>query len=360
MKNNRKKSSVIRRIISIFWPIAMALLFFLAKTLAVRNPGFVEKYYSLGVYPLIAKIFSSVSGLVPFSIWDIFWIITISLIITGLGLVIFRKIKLWWYGLRLTQFVAVLYSLFYLTWGFNYFRPAIETRTGWEKPKTEESVFLSILDTIIVHTNSNYILISDSDISAIDKKIEESYQRNSSGLGINYPNGKRRTKTMLFSSFFSKTGINGYFGPFFNEVHLNSKVLPMEYPFILAHEKAHQFGIASESEANLIAFVVCATSGDRRIQYSGYEYVLGYFLADAARMKVYPDYIRKINKRVITDMQFQRKYHLGLQNITMRKVQTRANNVYLKSNNIEAGVKNYNQVVALTISWYRQLEQKAE
>ena len=33
-------------------------------------------------------------------------------------------------------------------------------------------------------------------------------------------------------------------------------------------------------------------------------------------------------------------------------MQTAANNSYLKANNIEKGVKNYNQVVSLVISWY--------
>jgi hypothetical protein len=33
-------------------------------------------------------------------------------------------------------------------------------------------------------------------------------------------------------------------------------------------------------------------------------------------------------------------------------MQTAANNVYLKANKIEKGVKNYDQVVSLVISWY--------
>jgi hypothetical protein len=33
-------------------------------------------------------------------------------------------------------------------------------------------------------------------------------------------------------------------------------------------------------------------------------------------------------------------------------MQTAANNSYLKANNIEKGVKNYNQVVSLVLSWY--------
>ncbi|HZK92929.1 MAG TPA: DUF3810 domain-containing protein [Prolixibacteraceae bacterium] len=341
-----------RKAILISWPFALALLVFISVRYAVHNPRFVDHYYSTGIYPFIAKILSGVSNLVPFSLWDIFWIFIILLLFAGLVLAIFRKVKWRWYGLRILQSAALLYIFFYFVWGFNYFRPKIETRVSWEKQKPDEAVFRSILDSIISHTNSSYVSVTPADYPAIDQLVEESYKKNSKTLGINYPNGTRRPKTMLFSSFFAKSGVSGYFGPFFNEVHLNYYLLPMEYPFVLAHEKAHQFGITNEAEANLAAFVVCMTSNDHRLQYSGYVNLLVYFLSDASQMKDVKDYIRKIDKPVILDLRFQRSHWQGLRNTTLDKVQTAANNAYLKTNNIEEGVKNYNQVVALVISYY--------
>jgi hypothetical protein len=340
------------RIFLKWWPFILAVLVFLSVRFAVRNPVSVEHYYSEGIYPFIAILFSSLSSLVPFSLWDIFWVGTIMLIIGGLGLVIFKRIKLSRYGLRLAQFIAVLYSLFYLLWGYNYFRPMLETRIGWEKSKPDETFFRLAFDSIIIHSNLSYITVSDSDYLLIDSLIEVSYNRNREELGINYPNGKRRPKKMLFSSFFAKAGVNGYFGPFFNEIHLNNHVLPVEYPFVLAHEKAHQFGIANESEANLAAFVICATSDDRQLQYSGYLCLLVYFLPDAVHLKDYKDFIKRIDKRVLLDLQFRNKYYKSLQKEKIQKVQAAANNAYLKTNHIEQGIKNYNQVVSLVISWY--------
>jgi hypothetical protein len=350
------KFYMVRRLLLILWPFITGILVFIFTRLSITNSNFVEVYYSKGIYPVIAKFFSSISCLVAFSLWDVFWFVTILLIIIGLILVILKRLKLRWYGLRIAQLLALLYSFFYFVWGFNYFRPGIETRIGWEKPKYEEAVFRSILDTIIVNANLNCIPVSTSDFSMIDKLVEESYKKNSSDYGINYPNGKRRTKRMLFSSFIAKTGVSGYFGPFFNEVHLNKYLLPMDYPFSLAHEKAHQFGVASEAEANLVAFVICTTSGDRRLKYSGYMNQLLYFLADAVHLKDYQDYIKKIDKKVIQDLRFRRKYYDGLQNKVLDDAQTAANNIYLKTNHIEEGVKNYNQVVALVISWYHNSE----
>ena len=46
----------------------------------------------------------------------------------------------------------------------------------------------------------------------------------------------------------------------------------------------------------------------------------------------------------------------GKQNFS--KMQTAANDIYLKANNIEKGVKNYNQVVSLVIDWYYNSDEK--
>ena len=341
-----------RRIILISWPFLLAALILLVVRLAVRNPWKVEQLYSTGIYPFIAYLFSFFSKLVPFSLWDHFWILFILLLLCGLILVVFRKIKLSWYLLRLTQLLALLYSLFYLSWGFNYYRPGIETRIGWKSPKADEQVFRSILDSLIIHSNKSYAQISATEYPILDKLVEESYRRNSNRLGINYPNGTRRPKKIVFSSYFAKSGVSGYFGPFFNEVHLNYYLFPADYPFLLAHEKAHQFGIASEAEANLAAFIICTTSDDMRLQYSAYMYLLLYFLKDAEMMPDYHEFIKKIDKQVIANIRFRAKYYDGLQNTILENVQTAVNDAYLKSNHIKKGVKNYNQVVTLVISWY--------
>jgi hypothetical protein len=341
-----------RKIFIYSWPLFLSALVFLSIRVSVKNPGLIEHYYSNGIYPIIAKSISFFSNFIPFSLWDVFWVLIILLIISGLVLVIFKKIKFGWYGLRTLQLLAILYSLFYIMWGYNYFRPKIEKRIGWDNPKDYEMNFRSILDSIIVLTNSNHISISSFDYPLIETLVEDSYHRRSQELGINYPNGTRRPKTMLFSAFYGKLGLSGYFGPFFNEIHVNHYLLPMDYPFILAHEKAHQFGICSEAEANFVAYVICITSNNQRLKYSGYQSLLLYFLRDASQMKEYKEYLDKIDKNVIRDLRFRQKYYQDMQNVTLSKVQSAANNSYLKANNIEKGVKNYNQVVSLVISWY--------
>lgn len=348
---NQKKYKI-HRVIVAAWPFLLALLIFPGVRLAHRFPGSVEHYYSEGIYPFIARIVSSFSRLFPFSLWDIFWVVSIGLLFAGLLLVVLRKLRLRIYGLRIAQFLALGYSFFYILWGFNYLRPGIESRIGWNKPVADSTVFRSVFDTLIAHTNSSYIKV-DPDYADFDRLVEQSYKKNSAALGIRYPGGTRRPKKMIFSTVMAKFGLSGYFGPFFNEIHLNGRLLPMEYPFVLAHEKAHQFGITSESEANLVAFIVCTTSSDQRLQYSGYLSVFLYFLYDARHLKDYKEFVKKIDRPVIEDISYQRKYYNALQNRKMQEMQSAANNVYLKTNFIKSGVKNYNQVVSLVIGWYQ-------
>lgn len=333
-------------------PFLLALAVFIGIKLSISNPGGVEEYYSRGIYPVIAGFISMVSGLVSYSLWDLFWAGLSLFVLAGLILVIIKRLSLALYMLRFIQMLAMFYSMFYLTWGFNYFRPSIETRLGWNVTKPDVGTFRTVLDSLIARSNETYSFIEPENYPHLDDAVERSYSRCRDLLAISYPNGTRPTKTILISSYFAKSGVSGYFGPFFNEVHINHYQLAVDYPFITAHEKAHQFGFANEAEANLAAFIVCSTSEDRRLQYSGYMHLLLYFLNDARHLPDYRNYLAKIDRRVMKDLMNREKYYDGLRNKKLEKVQTAANDVYLKTNNIEKGIKNYDQVVALTIAWY--------
>jgi hypothetical protein len=69
-------------------------------------------------------------------------------------------------------------------------------------------------------------------------------------------------------------------------------------------------------------------------------------------MKDYKEYLSKINEKVLADLRYRQKYYRGLENKKLSDMQTTVNDVYLKANRIDKGVKNYDQVVSLVISWY--------
>jgi hypothetical protein len=316
------------------------------------HPEYVEKYYSAGIYPAIAAGLSFVSRQVSFSLWDIFWIGLMIGILISVVLLIIRKLRFWLSLLRFLQLAAILYTLFYFLWGFNYFRNPIEKRMEWGKVVQNDEHFLTVFDTLITSANQSRVEISFSDYHKINLEIEKSYQKHAKELGISYPNGSRRPKTMLLSSFFAKSGVSGYYGPLFSEVHVNGKALPTEYATILAHEKAHQFGITSEAEANFIAWYICSTSDDKRLQYSGNILLLRYFLSDAFAAKDLKKYLQRFDKKALEDIIAQRSHWLAMRNAILDKAQSAANDAYLKSNKIDEGIKNYNSVVSMAITYY--------
>ncbi|HBQ81398.1 MAG: hypothetical protein A2X05_04970 [Bacteroidetes bacterium GWE2_41_25] len=349
--SNIMEKGRIKRILLAVWPMVIAILVFFLVRIAVNNPDLTEKYYSDGFYPVIASTFSSVSRISPFSLWDVFWFVSILIFLAGVVIVILRRMKFRIFCLKVARIIALMYAFFYLSWGFNYFRPDIGKRIGLDIMKVDEKLFRSMLDSVIILTNHNYVTVAATDYSEINHKVEESYSANAGMLDINYPNGYRRPKSMLFSNLIAKFGISGYFGPFFNEINLNSRLLPMEYPFLLAHEKAHQFGISGEADANLVAFIICTSSDDRRLKYSGYLALLLYFLEDAQYFRDYREFLGKLDKPVIDELRFRQQYYFGLQNEAMGKAHETVYDAYLKSNHVPHGVENYNQVVELAISW---------
>lgn len=347
--------SRIRRTVKVIWPFAVAVVIFLCVRLAARSPDLVENYYSKGFYPLFALISSSLSRLFPVSLWDIFWVLVILVFITGAVMVMTRRVGPGTFFLKVFRVLSLMYAFFYISWGFNYFRPDIGKRMGFDVMSVDTSLFRSMLDSVILLTNEHYTAVTVRDYTEIDRSIESSYSMNSKLLDINYPNGHRRPKSMLFSNLIAKFGISGYFGPFFNEINLNRRLLPMEYPFLLAHEKAHQFGVSNEADANLVAFLVCTRSEDPRLNYSGYLALLLYFLEDAQYFSDYREYLGKLNKPVLDEIRFRQQYYYGLQNEVMGKAQETVYDAYLKSNHISSGIENYNQVVELAISWFRHV-----
>lgn len=322
-----------------------ALLFFGLTELAARFPQFTEKWYSQGIYPFFARNLSAVSSKVPFSLDDLFYVLLIIGVVTVIILLISRKISFKRTLLLLLQVVAVSYILFYLFWGLNYYRTGLNERLGLAAQKPDSTKFIDELKTIIDATSRSVCSFDDFDKTEIDSLVEDSYKKLAPVLKINYPMGSRRAKEITFSGFFAKAGISGYFGPFFNKVHVNSNNLPIEYPFVLAHEKAHQFGVTGEAEANFYAWLVCTQSPSKQLRYSANLYILRFFLYEGVQLEEFPKIMAKLDDKVKADFVRIRKNWEKLRNEKVDKAASKVNDTYLKTNKVEKGIDDYNAVV---------------
>ncbi len=331
-------------------PVAALLTFGFTK-LAFRFPSITEKLYSQFLYPIIARLISPVSTIVPFSMDDFLYILLILIFLILIILLIFRKVSFAKSGKIALNILAATYIMFYFLWGFNYFRQDLHQRLKLTKHEPNTKAFVTQLKNLVENTNKSWCSYENWDLKEVDSNIEKSYKSLSPALKIKYPAGKRKPKSITVSRFFAQAGISGYYGPFFNEIHVNSYILPTEYPFILAHEKAHQFGITNEAEANFYAWLVCTKSKSKQLQYSANLHVLQYFLYQGYQLEEYPEIIAKLDKRVKKDLQEIRENWMSLRNEKIDEAASKVNDFYLKTNKIKEGVKEYSGVVKFVMDY---------
>jgi hypothetical protein len=332
-------------------PVWLALATYGLTELFARHSQVTETVYSRTFYPVVAWILSFLSKWVSFSVDDLFYALLAVFLIVLLILILFRKIKFGRFILLVVQTLAICYVLFYWFWGFNYFRSGINERLQITKSKPDTVQFVKVLSNLIEQTNSSYCTYEKVSYAAIDSLVEASYKKNASFLMLKYPQGNRRPKSITFSHFFAKASIGGYYGPFFSEVQINDSLLAIEYPQVLAHEFAHQFGITSEAEANFYSWLVCSQSESSYLRYSANISMVNYFLPQAKRLHSFDDLVHQIKQPVIDDIRKVQKHWEALRSEKIDKVTGQMYDAYLKTNKVEKGIKDYFGVVKFVMDF---------
>ncbi len=322
--------------------------------LIFSRSSLLSEAYMRTAYPVIATLFSFISGIFPFSLYDLF--IVASLIwLTGMILrVILRKTTLFAFFYSLLRSTLIVVAWFYLSWGIAYFRDDFYTRNEVKEVPFDKESLHNVTLHFIENVNRFYVTCDEMNKEDVRDEIERSYHQHHQMLRLRDPNGKRRVKAMIFEPIYSKMGVSGYFGPFLNEIHVNNYSLPFTYPFTLAHEMAHQYGIAPESEASLYAFIVCAGSSHPMVRYSGYISVMGYLLRDVRRLLPdrYEPLLKSIRPEIIADLQRNSDHWMAARNEKLSDAQDKMYDTYLKTNRVSSGRDNYSEVVGLLLSVY--------
>lgn len=333
------------------FPIWLALATYGLTELFASHPAATETVYSQRIYPIFAFILSYLSKWVSFSMDDAFYGLLAVFVIILLILTVIRKIKIGSFFLLILQTVAICYVLFYWFWGFNYYRSGINDRLQIAKSRSDTIQFVRVFENLITQTNESYCTYENTDYSEIDSLVEASYKKNASFLKLKYPHGNRRPKSITLSGFFAKASIAGYYGPFFSEIHLNDSLMMIEYPHVLAHESAHQFGITSEAEANFYSWLVCSHSESAYLRYSANINMISYFLSKAKHLHNFADLVHQIDKPVFKDLRKVQDHWENLRSEEIERVAGTVNDAYLKTNKIEKGVEDYFGVVQFVMDY---------
>ncbi|MBP3927957.1 MAG: DUF3810 family protein, partial [Peptostreptococcaceae bacterium] len=214
-------------------PIALILNF-----LASKYPNIVERLYSTTINKFTVETLSFITGWIPFSLYDIFVVVTcIGLIVYIISVIrrcfIYRKniLRILTKGvLNIVSFFSVLYFLFIVLWGINYnrlpFNESIEipiTKHNYEDLGSLYEYLINECNSIrakLPEDSSGVVKISD--YKSIFNRAEKGYN----AIDNLYPTLKgnySKPKYILSSEIFNYTGITGIYFPYTGQSNVNVK-----------------------------------------------------------------------------------------------------------------------------------------
>ncbi|KAA3619474.1 MAG: DUF3810 domain-containing protein [Calditrichaeota bacterium] len=338
----------IKSILPLFYisfPTVLGLLVFSS------NPELTEKVYSDFLYVGITRIITFLFGWIPISISELLLVLLIPALIFLIILVILKRMKPL-RGLYVLIFsLCTLFSWFYFSWGFNYLRQPMTERLAISSAVADSTLIKQALQSELDNANKSYLVYANFDKEGIEAEIEKMYMIVEQQLGIKLPQGIRQPKKLQIHAILNKTMTSGIFSPFFHEVHVNQELLPIQYPIVLAHEKAHQMGIANEAEANFLAYLVCTSSENPQLRYSAHFSQVSKLLRRAyTTIGDYNFYRQQVRPEINADFKRVRDHWLKHAGI-VADFSHKAYDKYLKANRIKEGVKNYAGDIDMLIWW---------
>lgn len=363
-----KKHGAFKYFLLLFLPGAFLLFFF-----ASRDQGFAE-WYATHIYKTVSLGFDWASSLLPFSLaevllllfalWAVIYIVkAVIQLIRAKG----KRLRVLWRAvINPVLLGSILLFVFVANAGVNYYRMPFEQAIGLEVTKSSVQELKALcytlaedatqLRTQLQEDENGIMRLSQSD-SATAQRAKEAYDK----MQERYPTltaGYGPTKQLWLSQYLSYTKITGFFFPFTVEANVNNDVPDYSIPSTMCHELSHVRGYMREEEANFIAYLVCMSSGDQELMYSGTMLAFvhaGNALSGVSRAD-YTDVFRTLGEGVQRDIKANSEYWAQFEGPVAQAAST-MNDTYLKANGQQDGVKSYGKVTDLLLSYYKQQTQ---
>ena len=161
-------------------------------------------------------------------------------------------------------------------WGVHYYASGFSDKSGLVAApvSTEELEATTLWFAEGANRTGRLMERDESGRLAADSAVIMAAGENSlAALTEEYPfldGPSRQPKPAVWSWFLSAAGFTGYLFPFTGESTLNVDCPNVFLPVTIAHEQAHQRGVAPEQEANFVGIAACLASDDALWQYSGW------------------------------------------------------------------------------------------
>src|SRR5690606_28643282 len=271
--------------------ITLFLLLVLSYLVSPKFPLFITRHYNQKIYSGLDSILYLLTNAFPFSIGDIVYALIVCYVVYK-SFVLLKKKMLKEVTLFIIGFLVLFFSFFQFFWELNNYKLSVahqlELGKGYSKTELD-----SITNQLINVVNSQHLLVTNDTLQKVDfeKNLElfnNIAQLNYKNLpdhlkGILTDNKINNVKPSFYSYVQSYTGFSGYFNPLTHENQVNIEIPTIGMPVTVAHEMAHQLGIASEAEANFFGYITTVQSSDVKFKYVANLYALKYCLKEYRR-----------------------------------------------------------------------------
>ena len=373
--------------IKIGWLIVSILMLILAAALMYlrKEVSWFAPFYSTKVYPIWQTSLGRLSGTLPFSLSElILYSLPLIFILDIIWIVISKKRRIGGLIKRIIVLASLLAFLYSANCGVNYYNHLF---TKAEKipvyqlnyaDKNSEIVLIDFCEYVAKGLQESsreaatvpYEYNREMGYGCIDQEgylEEEKYYPDSNGiatfsvmameqLGEKYPSLSGyypRPKPLVNSRPFSHMGVTGIYSPFTIEANYNMEMTPYNIPFTACHELSHLKGYMDEGEANFIAWLACMDSSHWAFKRSAYMMAWVYAGNELSTVnsKEFSRIRKTLPKDVIRELKNNNEFWDEYET-EAADIQDQINDAYLQYNGLELGIRSYDQVVTLMLSWY--------
>ncbi len=340
----------------------VCLLLYIAFCL---SPSFAD-FFNLHISSVGRTFLHLLTSPFPFSLGEAcIWLLPLFLVL-ALAHAVSKRCDTWRSALSylgiLLSVIALLFSVFTLNFAAGYRGTELGQKLGLEPKPVDAPALYETAEHLRKQINQEAVGIAytEDGFSVMPYSPEEMNQK----LNAAYTDFCKdhdfishvdsRVKPVLASEVMSYMHITGVYSFFTGEANINVNFPDYTLPFTAAHEMAHQRGIAREDEANFVAFLVCISSDDAYIRYSGYLNLYEYLIGALARA----DYDRfvsvqsKLSYLVQNEMAAYNRFFEAYEDSKSSIISETVNNGFLQSQGTP-GTVSYGMVVDLAVAYFQ-------